>query len=106
MPSKSRVLALQFSRLGALLTFLILGAGNAMAAGGGHEALPPGAEEVARPLGIPITNSMVMVWVVAGVLILAAGPDVVRLVPPLTITGDEVQTGLERLTKALKELAQ
>ncbi|MCH2063187.1 MAG: F0F1 ATP synthase subunit A [Roseibacillus sp.] len=72
MPSKSRVLALQFSRLGALLTFLILGAGNAMAAGGGHEALPPGAEEVARPLGIPITNSMVMVWVVAGVLILAA----------------------------------
>jgi len=31
---------------------------------------------------------------------------VVRLVPPLTITGDEVQTGLERLTKALKELAQ
>ena len=40
-----------------------------------------------------------------GVLILVAGPDVVRLVPPLTITGDEVQTGLERLTKALKELA-
>ena len=41
-----------------------------------------------------------------GVLILVAGPDVVRLVPPLTITGDEVQTGLERLTKALKELAE
>ena len=40
-----------------------------------------------------------------GVLILVAGPDVVRLVPPLTITGDKVQTGLERLTKALKELA-
>ena len=40
-----------------------------------------------------------------GVLILVAGPDVLRLVPPLTITGDEVQTGLERLTKALKELA-
>ncbi len=72
MPSKSRVLAFQFLRLGALLTFLILGAGSAMAAGGGHEALPPGAEEIVRPLGIPITNSMVMVWVVAGVLILVA----------------------------------
>jgi len=78
MPSISRVLALQFSRLGALLTFLILGAGSAMAAGGGgehgghHESLPAFAEEVARPLGIPITNSMVMVWLVAAVLILVS----------------------------------
>ena len=40
-----------------------------------------------------------------GVLVLVAGPDVVRFVPPLTINGDEVQSGLERLTSALKELA-
>jgi acetylornithine/N-succinyldiaminopimelate aminotransferase len=40
-----------------------------------------------------------------GVLVLVAGPDVVRFVPPLTISGDEVQSGLERLTSALKELA-
>jgi len=29
----------------------------------------------------------------------------VRFVPPLTISGDEVQSGLERLTLALQELA-
>jgi len=40
-----------------------------------------------------------------GVLVLVAGPDVVRFVPPLTISGDVVQSGLERLTLALKDLA-
>jgi acetylornithine/N-succinyldiaminopimelate aminotransferase len=36
-----------------------------------------------------------------GVLLLQAGPDVLRLLPPLTITDEEVAEGLERLHAAL-----
>ena len=42
----------------------------------------------------------------AGVLVLVAGPDVLRFVPPLTITGEELQTGLDRLGPALREWCQ
>ena len=40
-----------------------------------------------------------------GVIVLAAGPSVIRIVPPLSITGDEVQTGLNRNSSAIRELA-
>ena len=70
MPSRSRFVALQFSRLVALVPFLFLGLGEAFAAAG-HDHLPQNAEEVAKPFGIPITNSMIMVWVVAlGIIVL------------------------------------
>lgn len=36
-----------------------------------------------------------------GVLVLVAGPDVLRFLPPLTITAEEMATGLERLEAAL-----
>ncbi|MCH2266982.1 MAG: aminotransferase class III-fold pyridoxal phosphate-dependent enzyme, partial [SAR324 cluster bacterium] len=38
-----------------------------------------------------------------GVLILLAGPDVLRFLPPLNISGEELKTGLERVSKALKD---
>jgi acetylornithine/N-succinyldiaminopimelate aminotransferase len=39
-----------------------------------------------------------------GLLLLQAGPDVLRLVPPLSIADDEVDDGLERLGRALRAL--
>ncbi len=72
MVLRSRVLAVQFFRLVALLAFLVPGAGSALAAGG-HDHLPQGAEVIAEPFEwLTITNSMVMVWVVAGVIILVS----------------------------------
>jgi len=41
----------------------------------------------------------------AGLLLLQAGPDVLRLVPPLNITDAEVADGLDRLGAALRSLA-
>ena len=41
-----------------------------------------------------------------GLLILQAGPDVLRIVPPLTITDEETAEGLERLEAALTEFAK
>lgn len=38
-----------------------------------------------------------------GLLLLQAGPDVLRFVPPLTITDDELGAGLERLHVALRD---
>ncbi len=38
-----------------------------------------------------------------GVLILLAGPDVLRFLPPLNISGEELKSGLERVSKALKD---
>jgi acetylornithine/N-succinyldiaminopimelate aminotransferase len=38
-----------------------------------------------------------------GLLVLQAGPDVLRFVPPLTITDEELAEGLKRLTAALTE---
>ncbi|MDP7656293.1 MAG: hypothetical protein QF706_09465, partial [Roseibacillus sp.] len=66
---RSRALTVQFLRLVALLAFLVPGAGSALAA----ESLPQGAEVIAEPFEwLTITNSMVMVWVVAGVIILVS----------------------------------
>ena len=70
MPSKSCFVASQFFRLAAVIFLLVLGAGQLLAASGDHDALPQSAEEVANPFGIPITNSMIMVWVVALVIII------------------------------------
>ena len=39
-----------------------------------------------------------------GVLVLSAGPDVLRLLPPLNIPDEELETGLNRISKALKNL--
>uniref|UniRef100_UPI002147D321 aminotransferase class III-fold pyridoxal phosphate-dependent enzyme n=1 Tax=Tahibacter caeni TaxID=1453545 RepID=UPI002147D321 len=41
-----------------------------------------------------------------GLLLLQAGPDVLRLVPALNIGDDEVETGLQRLTAALQAFAK
>lgn len=38
-----------------------------------------------------------------GVLVLQAGPDVLRLLPPLNITADELQEGLRRMETAIAE---
>ena len=38
-----------------------------------------------------------------GVLVLVAGPNVLRFLPPLTITDAELETGLQRVAAALKE---
>ena len=38
-----------------------------------------------------------------GLLLLQAGPDVLRFVPPLTITGEELADGLDRLHAALAD---
>ncbi len=40
-----------------------------------------------------------------GLLLLQAGPDVLRFVPPLTITGEELADGLARLHAALSDFA-
>ena len=39
-----------------------------------------------------------------GVLVLSAGPNVLRLLPPLNIIDEELVTGLNRVEKALKNL--
>lgn len=39
-----------------------------------------------------------------GLLVLAAGPDVVRLLPPLTITDEELEAGMTRLETSLEEM--
>jgi len=41
-----------------------------------------------------------------GLLVVPAGPGVVRLVPPLVVTADEVQLALSRLKQAIKDLVQ
>ena len=41
-----------------------------------------------------------------GLLVLSAGPDVVRLLPPLTITDEELDAGLTRLETALAVVAE
>ena len=40
-----------------------------------------------------------------GVLALVAGPDVVRLLPPLNISDEELEAGMTRLEAALTEVA-
>jgi acetylornithine/N-succinyldiaminopimelate aminotransferase len=41
----------------------------------------------------------------AGVLVLVAGPNVLRFLPPITITDEEFQTGLARLAPVLRHIA-
>ena len=41
-----------------------------------------------------------------GVLVLQAGADVVRLLPPLSITDEELEDGMGRLEAALDEMIQ
>jgi len=65
--------------------------------GAEHESLTRQAVEIARPLGFPITNSMVVTWIVAAGLILlaqAATRDM-KQVP------DRLQNFLEWLTESL-----
>jgi F-type H+-transporting ATPase subunit a len=50
----------------------MLGAVRMFAAGPEHEGLTRQAVEIARPLGFPITNSMVVTWIVAAGLIILA----------------------------------
>ena len=38
-----------------------------------------------------------------GLLLIAAGPRVLRFLPPLTVSREEIDTGLKRLSKALEE---
>ena len=49
---------------------------NPSPAGGSHESgghgLPESAVEIGRPFGVPVTNSMVVTWIVAIVLIVFA----------------------------------
>ncbi|CAM5338362.1 Acetylornithine aminotransferase OS=Rhodanobacter lindaniclasticus OX=75310 GN=argD PE=3 SV=1 [Rhodanobacter lindaniclasticus] len=40
-----------------------------------------------------------------GLLLLQAGPDVLRFVPPLSITDEELAEGLSRLHEALSDFA-
>jgi F-type H+-transporting ATPase subunit a len=51
----------------------VLCAGSAFAAGPEHEGLTREAVEIARPLGFPITNSMIVTWLGAAGLIILAG---------------------------------
>src|SRR5262249_44642542 len=57
-----------------LAVFTPLGAGLMRAASAEHveHGLPQQAVEIARPLGFPITNSMVVTWIVAACLIVFA----------------------------------
>jgi F0F1-type ATP synthase membrane subunit a len=87
MSAKSLFLTALPLRISVFLTFLVLGAGSAFAADGGdehgHDLLPLHAEEVFNLGPISITNSMIMVWVVALVLIVVvqAATRNMKLVP-------------------------
>jgi len=56
----------------SLVVMAVVGAGCAFAAEPAHEGLTRQAVEIARPLGFPITNSMVVTWAVAAGLIILA----------------------------------
>ena len=49
-----------------------LGACPLLASGAEEHGLPQGAVEIARPFGLPVTNSMVVTWIVAAALIFFA----------------------------------
>jgi F-type H+-transporting ATPase subunit a len=71
----SSILEFPIPRLLLLIAALtVLGASSVFAAGGAPEehGLPQQAVEIARPLGFPITNSMVVTWIVAVGLIVFA----------------------------------
>ena len=60
-------MAFQLLRLVGVCFSVIVGAGNAVAAGEGHEAIPTNAEAI--PIAPGITNSIIMVWLVALIII-------------------------------------
>ena len=55
-----------------VVAFAAMGTGCAFGADRAHEGLSQQALEIARPLGMPITNSMVVMWIVAAGLIVLA----------------------------------
>jgi F-type H+-transporting ATPase subunit a len=59
-------------RLLAVAVLISLGAGMTLAATEESHGLPQQAVEIVRPLGFPITNSMVASWIVGGILIVFA----------------------------------
>src|SRR5262245_36791808 len=71
--SARRNTAGRVARWSSLAAGLVLCAAPAFAEGG-HEAhgLSPSALDIARPFGIPITNSMIVTWAAALALILFA----------------------------------
>ena len=63
------------TKIFAFVSIVFLNSSLALAsddAHGAHEALPKHAETVFHFLGLPITNSMLMVWLVAAVIIFVA----------------------------------
>lgn len=74
MPAKTFFSPAPLTRLLVFLGLFVCVAGGAWAAGGGneggsHDSLPLHAEEVFTVFGLPITNSIIMVWIVAGIMI-------------------------------------
>jgi acetylornithine aminotransferase/acetylornithine/N-succinyldiaminopimelate aminotransferase len=52
-----------------------------------------------------VAPDVVMAGVEQGVLLNPVRPDVVRMMPPLTITDEEIERGMERLEAAIREVA-
>ena len=52
-----------------------------------------------------IAGDIVVAGLSHGILLNPVRPDVVRMMPPLTITEEEVDTGVDRLEAAIKEVA-
>ena len=67
-----RIASPRWLRLVVLIAFLGAGSISAATAGQEQHGLPQQAVEIARPLGFPITNSMVVTWIVAALLIVFA----------------------------------
>jgi len=61
-----------FGRLTLIAVLSMAAGGLAFAAGSEQHGLSQQAVEIARPLGLPVTNSMVVTWIVAVALILFA----------------------------------
>jgi F-type H+-transporting ATPase subunit a len=78
-------------------SLVLLSAGCMFAAEPQHEGLTRQAVEIARPFGFPITNSMVVTWIVAAGLIILAGMATreMKQVP------DRLQNFLEWLVESL-----
>jgi acetylornithine aminotransferase len=53
----------------------------------------------------PASSHLVNELMQAGLLVIAAGPSVIRLLPPLNVSADEVQTALSILRRVLDAAA-
>src|SRR5205085_1895148 len=65
----------RIATLGRLALFTVAGtevAGLAFAAGSEPHGMPQQAVEIGRPFGLPVTNSMVVTWIVAVALLVFA----------------------------------